>query len=137
MIGGNSRAGFDEALKWAKERPETLEKLMDALLEASADYLARQIGAGAENIADFSLDSLGRRIAARRGLPPLDDSSPRKKAREPREAEISLHVPVIGFPRESDAPEDYRAYIVETGVDAVSLDTRFRSRFRANANCSP
>jgi uroporphyrinogen decarboxylase len=115
MIDGNSRANFAKARSWAKERPESLAKLVDTLVSASEDYLSRQIEAGAEALQIF--DSWAGLLSAedfnRWVIAPTRELVARLKSRYP-------HIPIIGFPRE--AGDGYRPYILETGCDAVSID---------------
>jgi uroporphyrinogen decarboxylase len=115
MIDGNSRANFAKARSWVKEQPESLAKLVDILVSASEDYLSRQIEAGAEALQIF--DSWAGLLSAedfrRWVIEPTQKLATRMKSRYP-------HIPIIGFPRE--AGDSYRPYILETGLDAVSID---------------
>ena len=115
MIDGNSKNGFAEAKIWAKEKPESLGKLINILLETSADYLSGQIKAGAEIIQIFDswAGLLEGENFSRWVIEPTRELVKRVKAKHP-------HVPIIGFPRE--ARKNYRDYIFKTGVDAVSID---------------
>ena len=87
-------------------------------VSASVDYLSAQIKAGAEVIQISS--TAGPDYWKARILGAGSSSQQKKlvtqlKKKYPR-------IPVIGFPREAK-PEDYRRYIRETGVDALSIDT--------------
>lgn len=115
MIGGNSRNGFSEAKYWASAQPEALEKLIDILLDASESYLSSQIEAGAEVIQIFDswAGLLEGEAFERWVIAPTRELVSRMKAKYP-------HIPIIGFPRE--AGKGCRNYILETGVDAVSID---------------
>jgi uroporphyrinogen decarboxylase len=115
MIDGNSKNNFAKAKQWAAQKPESLAKLIDVLVDASEIYLGNQIEAGAEVIQIF--DSWA-------GLLKVDDF--RRWIIEPTKKLVGRikkkypHVPIIGFPRE--AGKGYHPYIRETGIDAVSID---------------
>lgn len=115
MIDGSSKQDFAEAKRWVREQPEQLEKLIAILIDASFDYLAAQIEAGAEalQIFDSWAGLLGGDDFNRWVVAPTRSLVARLKARYPE-------IPLIGFPRE--AGEGYARYIRETGVDAMSID---------------
>jgi uroporphyrinogen decarboxylase len=115
MIDGNSRESFSKTKSWALQKPELLTKLTDRLIDASEIYLSAQIEAGAEIVQIF--DSWAGLLSPgdfrRRVIEPTKKLASRMKKRYP-------HIPIIGFPRE--AGNNYHPYILEAGVDAVSLD---------------
>ena len=115
MIDGNSHDDFALAKNWAKNKPAALEKLVAVLIEASVEYLSRQIEAGAEVVQIF--DSWAGLLSAedfvRWVIRPTAELVRRLRQKHPA-------IPVIGFPRE--AASGYEAYIRETGVDALSID---------------
>jgi uroporphyrinogen decarboxylase len=115
MIDGNSRANFAQAKKWAAEKPESLQKLINILIDASEAYLCSQIEAGAEvlQIFDSWAGLLSSEDFRRWVIEPTQKLVGGIKKKHP-------HIPIIGFPRE--AGKGYHAYIRETGVDAVSID---------------
>lgn len=115
MIEGHGSKDFTAARTWAKNDPESFQKLVDIVIEASCQYLAGQIKAGAEVIQLFDSWS---------GL--LEDDqfkrwviAPTKKIRDYLRDHFP-NIPVIGFPR--GAGKLSFDYIRETGVDCVGLD---------------
>jgi uroporphyrinogen decarboxylase len=115
MIDGNSRDTFHAARHWAENKPDLLEWLIATLLNASEQYLIRQIEAGAEILQIFeSWAGLLRGPNFERWvIEPTRELVRRVKAKYPQ-------VPIIGFPRQ--AGPHYRDYAVRTGVDAISID---------------
>jgi uroporphyrinogen decarboxylase len=115
MIDGNSKKDFAEAKIWLQKYPEKLDELMDILVEASFIYLSEQIKAGAEVLQIF--DSWAGLISGdefkRFVIKPTHKLVQKLKTHYP-------HIPLIGFPRE--AKDDYKTYIRDTGVDAMSID---------------
>jgi len=115
MIDGTSRQNFSQAKLWAAEKPDLLDKLIGILLDASENYLCRQIEAGAEIIQIFESwaglltgDKFDRWV-----IKPTRELVARVKRKYP-------HIPIIGFPR--SAGDHYRSYAENTGIDAVSID---------------
>ena len=115
MIDGNSQNDFERAKNWVKEKPELLQKLINRLVDASEQYLAAQIKAGAEvlQIFDSWAGLLSGADFARFVIDPTRELVARMKKNYP-------HILIIGFPRE--AKDDYAPYIRQTGVDAMSID---------------
>lgn len=118
MIDGSSKDDFAKAKNWVVEKPQELQKLISILVEASEIYLSQQIEAGAEALQIF--DSWGGLLSGsdfnRWVIEPTRNLVGRIKKKYP-------HVPIIGFPREA-SKEGYRDYVSQTGVDALSLDTK-------------
>jgi uroporphyrinogen decarboxylase len=116
MVEGGSSRDFAHVKRWALCDPDGFEVLMDRLVAATAAHLSAQIAAGVEAVQIF--DSWA-------GV--LDERSFRRLVIAPTRrivaalAERHPGVPVIGFPR--GAGLMYRAYVEETGVSAVGLDT--------------
>ncbi len=116
MVEGGSSRDFATVKGWALADPSGFGRLIDVLTEATIVYLGGQISAGAEAVQLF--DSWA-------GV--LDEKCFRRWVIEPTRtivAALREHhpgVPVIGFPR--GAGLMYRAYFVETGVNALGLDT--------------
>ena len=115
MIDGTSRGNFAKAKLWAEKKPEQLDRLIAILVDASEQYLCRQIEAGTEILQIFESwaglhanGSFDRWI-----IEPTRELVNRVKKKYP-------HIPIIGFPREASA--HYRDYATNTGVDAVSID---------------
>ncbi len=115
MIDGRGKTGFTQALLWAKQKPQLLEKLINRLIDASEIYLSEQVSAGVEVLQLFdswsgllSGDDFNRWVVR-----PTQELVKRLKAKFP-------HIPIIGFPREAGA--GYVDYLTHTGVDAVGID---------------
>jgi uroporphyrinogen decarboxylase len=115
MIAGRGTPDQAPAKLFAFRERERFETLLQVLVEWSAEYLTRQIEAGADVIQIFDswagvLDEQSFEAFA---VAPMREIVRRVKARHPA-------VPVIGFPR--GAGGRYLGYREKTGVDAVSLD---------------
>ena len=115
-IEGRGKTDKSTAWRWAHGRPEDLAAVMDLVAEATAEYLARQVEAGAEALMLFDswAEGLPDNIFREVVIAPT-----RKLVARLREKGIT--VPIIGFPRGAGVmlPE----YVRETGVTAVGLDT--------------
>ncbi len=111
--GSKDQAG---ARLWAYQDPDGFGSLVDILVEASIDYLSRQVEAGAEVLQIF--DSWAGSLA-----PEAFDQwviAPTKRI------VAALHqrypdVPVIGFPRGASAHA--KRFVTETEVNGFSCDT--------------
>lgn len=139
MIEGGGSKDFSAAKRLMWGEPETFARLMDVLVEATGDYLLAQIEAGAEAIQIFDTWA---------GVLPEAEFrrwviGPAKKLVE-RIRSAHPEVPVLGFPR--GAGLLYEAYVVETGVSAVSLDSsvpldwaaeRLQTRCAVQGNLDP
>ena len=116
MVEGSGSKDFMETKKLAYGQPVVFKALIDLLVQATGDYLIEQIDHGAEAIQLF--DSWA-------GVLPEDQFA--KWVIEPTRAIVERikaarpGIPVIGFPKGAGAL--YEAYVSETGVDGVSLDT--------------
>jgi len=117
MIQGKGDGEFTAARSMATAQPEIFAALMDKLVEATSQYLVKQIDAGADAIQLF--DSWA-------GL--LPEPLFRLHVIEPSKKIIAAvrrkhpDIPVIGFPR--GAGGLYVPYAAQTGVNAVGLDTQ-------------
>ncbi len=125
LEGGGSKDRFKtRSLAWSD--PAGFDALMDLLADASADYLADQIEAGADTVKIF--DSWAD------GLPdPLFDRvviRPTKRIVDSLRSQ-GITAPVIGFPRGA-GPQAVR-YAEETGVTALALDHGMDTRWAAGA----
>jgi len=115
-IEGRGKTDKSDAWRWAHGRPGDLAAVMDKVIEATAEYLARQVEAGADALMLF--DSWAE------GLP---DNIFREVIITPttklvsRLREKGITVPIIGFPR--GAGVMLEPYAKETSVTAVGLDT--------------
>ena len=116
MVEGGTSRDFAAVKGWALGDPETFDVLIDRLVEATIAHLSAQIDAGVETVQLF--DSWA-------GV--LPETAFRRVVIEPTrrivEALRERHpaVPVIGFPR--GAGLMYRAYVAETKVSAIGLDS--------------
>lgn len=115
MIEGGSSRDFSKAKMWAYREPESFQRLMDIVVEATSAYLVAQIDAGAQAVQLFdswagALDERGFRTWS---IAPCKAIVDRVRARHP-------DTPIIGFPR--GAGPLYEDFARETGVTAVSLD---------------
>ncbi len=115
MIEGGGSRDFESARHWALHNPESFQKLVDIVTEASCRYLAGQIKAGAEAIQLF--DSWSGVLDAEEFKRWV--IAPTKKIREYLKKNFP-HIPVIGFPRGAGIMSV--AYAKETGVDCLGLD---------------
>lgn len=115
MVQGGSSRDFEAARHWAMHDPDSFQRLVDIVTEASCLYLAGQIRAGAEVIQLFeSWAGLHDPAEFHRWV-----IEPTKKIR----AYLKEHfpdIPVIGFPR--GAGTLILDYVRDTGIDCVGLD---------------
>ncbi|BCH29239.1 uroporphyrinogen decarboxylase [Mesorhizobium sp. L-8-10] len=115
MIAGRGTSDQAPARLFAYRHPEALAKLLDRLADHSADYLIRQVEAGADAVQIF--DSWA-------GV--LDEASfdafcAAPVARMVKRVRTAFpDVPIIGFPR--GAGSLYDGYRAATGVTALGLD---------------
>lgn len=124
MVEGGASKDFAGVKAWAYADPDGFQALIDLLVEATCEHLEAQIEAGAEVVQLFDSwagvlpeSQFGRWVTA-----PTRAIVARVKARFPA-------VPIIGFPR--GAGVLYRRYRVDSGVDALSLDTTVPLRWAA------
>ncbi|MGC4024875.1 MAG: uroporphyrinogen decarboxylase [Mesorhizobium sp.] len=115
MIAGHGTSDQAPARKFAYCHPNEMKALLDVLAKQSAEYLIRQIEAGADVIQIF--DSWA-------GV--LDQESFEQLCVQPvaeivrRVAEVYPEVPIIAFPR--GAGNRYSNYREATGATALGLD---------------
>ncbi len=116
MIEGGSSKDFARVREWSYRDDNMFPDLIDMLVRTTAAYLIQQIRAGAEIVQIF--DSWA-------GV--LPESGFRRWVIEPTAAIVKTvkaaapTVPIIGFPRGGGLM--YEAYVRETGIDAIGLDT--------------
>lgn len=115
MVAGQGSRHQLETRSLAYAAPAKLDSIIARIEEVTVDYLSGQVIAGAEAVQLF--DSWAGSVSAdqfeRFVIAPTARIVAQLKHRHPG-------VPVIGFPR--GAGGKLRAYVGETGVDAVSLD---------------
>jgi len=122
MVAGQGTADQSPAKRLAAAEPKAFQYLIDCLIDASADYLAKQLEAGADVVQIFDTWA---------GSLPADDFErwcvqPTKRL----VAKLRAKIPgakVIGFPR--GAGGKFPRYVDETGVDAVGLESGIDRRF--------
>jgi uroporphyrinogen decarboxylase len=115
MVSGGKSADQAEAISWARNDPAGFGDLMERLVDASVDYLAGQVAAGANVLQIF--DTWAGRLSGSA----FDRwvSAP-TRAIVARIRELHPDVPVIGFPL--GAGTNISRYVTDTGVDGVSCD---------------
>lgn len=115
-LEGRGKTDKSAARGWAHERADELQLVLDALIEASAHYLKRQVDAGADALMLFDswAEGLPNDVFAEIIIEPT-----RKLVARLRE--LGVDVPIIGFPR--GAGVMLPAYAKVTGVTGVGLDT--------------
>jgi uroporphyrinogen decarboxylase len=116
MVGGQGSADQADARAWAYRDGRGFQRLIDLLVETSADYLGGQVTAGAQvlQIFDSWAGSLPDDEFQRWVIAPTKLLVERVKARHPT-------IPIIGFPR--GAGSRAADYVSRTGVDGVGCDT--------------
>jgi uroporphyrinogen decarboxylase len=115
MVEGGSSKDCQTARSWAYREPDSFNKLIELLVEATSTYLIKQIDHGAEVIQLFDTWA---------GV--LSESQFQRWVTEPTRKivqkirNVHLNVPIIGFPR--GAGTRYIDFVEKTGVNGVSLD---------------
>lgn len=125
MVEGGSSRDFARARNWGFSDREGFSRLVNLVADATAEYLCRQVDAGAEvlQIFDSWAGVLSEGEFADWVIAPTARIRSYVKERHPE-------VPVIGFPR--GAGIQYERYVAETGVDAVSLDSTVPLKWAAD-----
>ncbi len=115
MIAGHGTPDQAPARLFAYRNPEAFQKLLDELADVSAEYLIRQIDAGADAVQIFDSWSgvLDEACFEQFCVAPV--AAIVKKVRE-----VHPDVPIIGFPK--GAGGLYVNYRERTGVTALGLD---------------
>lgn len=116
MVEGGSSKEFATVKKWAYGDCAGFSALIDLLVEATADHLCAQIEAGADAVQIFDswAGILPEAEFRRWSLTPIRAVIDRVRAVHPT-------TPIIAFPR--GAGQLYASFAVESGADALSLDT--------------
>ena len=115
MVAGRGTPDQAPARMFAYRHPEAFSRLIDILVEASIDYLVRQLGAGVDAVQIFDTWA---------GILPPDEFqrwciAPTKRI----VAGVRTAVPgakIIGFPR--GAGSNLKRYVEDIEIDAVGLD---------------
>jgi uroporphyrinogen decarboxylase len=122
MVAGRGTPDQAPAKELAARAPDAFQHLIDCLVEASVEYLTRQIEAGVEVVQVFDTWA--------GSLPPDDFERWCVQPTRTMVVKLRARVPgarVIGFPR--GAGEKIPRYVAETGVDAVSLESGIDRNF--------
>jgi uroporphyrinogen decarboxylase len=116
MVGGSGSKDQADARRMAYADRETFKRLIDLLVDISADYLLRQIKAGADAVQIFDSwsGSLPEDEFSAWCIGPTRDIVGRVKAEAPE-------IPIIGFPKGCGVLAEI--YASETGIDAIGCDT--------------
>ena len=115
MVAGRGTPDQAPARELAQKDPQAFQSIIDPLIDASIDYLAAQVSAGAEVLQIFEswAASLDGADFERWCIAPVAAIISGLRAR-------GVSVPIIGFPRA--ARYDMADYCAQTGVQALSLD---------------
>ena len=115
MIAGRGTPDQAPARLFAYEQPDAFQKLMDMLVDASAEYLVAQLKAGADcvQIFDSWAGILGGDQYQRWCIEPVRNIVAKVREEIP-------NARIIGFPKGS-GPQ-YNDYRTKTGVDVLGLD---------------
>lgn len=115
MIAGHGTTDQAPARMFGYQHSEEFLSLLDLLADLSADYLSRQIDAGADAVQIFDswAGILDEQCFETYAVRPVARLVKRLRQTHP-------HVPVIGFPRA--AGMQYENYRQATGVTALGLD---------------
>lgn len=124
MIEGGSSKDFSIVKSFAYGQPEKFKQLMDLLVEATAQYLIKQIEAGAEAVQIFdswagALDPHGFQFQS---IEPTKQIVTKIRAVYP-------DIPIIGFAK--GAAMHTPAYAKQTGITAVGLDSLMCTKYAA------
>ncbi len=124
MVAGRGTPDQGPAHALRAENPAAFDALIALITDATIDYLARQIDAGAEVVKLFDswAGSLTGPDFNRYSLEPIRNITQAIKTRYP-------HVPVIAFPRE--AGKNYVGFAQATGADCVALDNSVDAEWAA------
>jgi uroporphyrinogen decarboxylase len=122
MIAGQGTADQAPAKSLAAREPRAFQHVIDCLVDASVDYLAEQLEAGADvvQIFDTWAGSLAAADFERWCVQPTKRLIAKLREKRPG-------AKVIGFPR--GAGRNIPRYVDETGVDAVSLGNEISRTF--------
>lgn len=116
MIEGAGSKDHAAARQLGYGKPDFFSKILNMLVDATSEYLCKQIEAGADAVQIFDSWSaaLSEKCFDEWVIAPTKEIVHRVRVKHPE-------TPIIGFPRLAGAQLD--KFVTETGVDAVSLDT--------------
>src|SRR5215510_2882062 len=126
IVAGHATADQAPARLFAHRDPETFSRLIDCLVDASIEYLAKQLQAGADcvQIFDTWAGVLGPEQFDRWCIGPTQKIVEGVRRQVPR-------AKIIGFPRGAGAMA--LAYAEMTGVSAIGLDWTFERAIARDA----
>lgn len=115
MLQGKSGKEFQDARLFALSQPALMQRLIDTLVEATADYLSLQIEAGVDAIQIF--DSWAGLLPpcefAKWVTAPTRQLVKKLRVKHPK-------IPIIGFAK--GAGMELKSYAAQTGVDCIGID---------------
>ena len=129
MVAGRGTPDQAPARELARTEPEKFQEIIDMLVDATVDYLAEQISAGADVVQLFEswAASLQGEAFDRWCVKPVQAIISGLRAK-------GLDTPVIGFPRGAQSPLEN--YVRQTQCDVLALDTNANRR-DVSAACGP
>ena len=129
MVAGRGTPDQALAREFARNEPEKFQEIIDMLVDATVDYLAEQISAGADVVQLFEswAASLQGEAFDRWCVKPVQAIISGLRAK-------GLDTPVIGFPRGAQSPLEN--YARQTRCDVLALDTNANRR-NVSAACGP
>lgn len=126
MIQGHGGCDFPLAQHMLREESDRFGSIIDVLIDTTAQYLIRQIEAGAEAVQIF--DSWSGLLKAEE-FKQWSIEPAQKIVQKIRD--VHPAIPIIGFPRLA-GKENYRSYAQKTGVTAVGLDQSIDTKWAAD-----
>lgn len=116
MVEGGSSRDYAKLKGWAYGRPKDFAALIGLLVDATVEYLDRQVAAGAQVVKLFDswAGAAPESVFGHAVVEPTAEIVRRLKERHPE-------VKVIGFARGAGAMT--RDYATATGIDALALDS--------------
>ena len=115
MVEGSSSRDYPNAKAWALGNPDGFQRLVDLLIDATTEYLLRQVVAGAEALQLFDTWAgvLPKYAFERFSAEPICEIARRVKAEHP-------DIPIIAFPRGANL---YLSEITKAPeIDAIGID---------------
>ncbi|HEX2633333.1 MAG TPA: uroporphyrinogen decarboxylase [Bradyrhizobium sp.] len=122
MVAGQGTPDQAPAKNLATQETAAFQQLIDCLVDASVDYLSAQLDAGVDAVQIFDTwaGALAPDEFERWSVLPTKRLVAKLRAKKPA-------AKIIGFPR--GAGKNIPRYVVETGVDAVSLESEIDRDF--------
>lgn len=115
MVEGGSSKLFIDCKTMAYSNPDLFQTLINHIVDATADYLIKQVDAGSEilQIFDSWAGALDVQGFEKWSITPIAAIVKRVRAAHP-------DIPIIGFPK--GAGGLYPRFVQETGVNAIQID---------------